>query len=49
MTDPWTSELLLISLLATFCGGAAWALEHEWFAAVFVTLAVVAGSQAYRR
>jgi hypothetical protein len=26
MTDPWTSELWLISLLATFCSGAAWAL-----------------------
>ena len=49
MTDPWTSELLLISLLATFCGGAAWALEHELFAAAFVAAAVVAGSQAYRR
>ena len=31
------------------CGGLAWAVDHELFAAVFVSLAVVAGSQAYRR
>jgi hypothetical protein len=49
MTDPRTSELLLLSLLATFCGAAAWMLGHELFAAVFLAAAVVAGSHAYRR
>jgi hypothetical protein len=48
MMDPRT-ELLLISLLATFCGGLAWRLGHELFAAAFFAAAVAAGSQAYRR
>jgi len=32
MLDRWTVELVLISLLAAFCGGLAWALGHELFA-----------------
>src|SRR5262249_60065862 len=31
MLDRRAVELLLISLLAVFCGGLAWALDHELF------------------
>ena len=40
MLDRWTVELVLISLLAAFCGGLAWALDHELFAVVFAAAAV---------
>ena len=33
-------ELVLISLLAAFCGGLAWALDHELFAVAFAAAAV---------
>src|SRR5262249_35620112 len=33
-------ELGLISLLAAFCGGLAWALDHELFAWAFAAAAV---------
>jgi hypothetical protein len=32
MLDRRAVELVLISLLAAFCGGLAWALDHELFA-----------------
>jgi hypothetical protein len=35
MMDRRVRELVLISLLAAFCGGLAWALDHELFAAAF--------------
>ena len=40
MLDRWTVELVLISVLAAFCGGLAWALDHELFAVVFAAAAV---------
>src|SRR5262249_47228476 len=40
MLDRWTVELVLISLLAAFCGGLAWALGHELFAVAFAAGAV---------
>ncbi len=33
-------ELVLISLLAAFCSGLAWALDHELFAVAFAAAAV---------
>jgi hypothetical protein len=33
-------ELVLISLLAAFCSGLAWALDHELFAVAFAATAV---------
>ena len=33
-------ELVLISLLADFCGKLAWALDHELFAVAFAAAAV---------
>ena len=33
-------ELVLISLLAAFCGGLAWALDHELFDVAFAAAAV---------
>ena len=33
-------ELVLISLLAAFCGGLAWALDDELFAVTFAAAAV---------
>jgi hypothetical protein len=33
-------ELVLISLLAAFCGGLAWTLDHELFAVAFAAAAV---------
>ena len=49
MIAPHTTDVLLISLLGTFCGAAAWMVGHELFAAVFLAAAVVAGSQVYQR
>ena len=40
MLDQRTVELVLISLLAAFCGGLAWALDHELFAVAFAAAAV---------
>ena len=34
-------ELVLISLLAAFCSGLAWALDHELFAVAFAAAAVM--------
>jgi hypothetical protein len=39
MLDRQAVELVLISLLAAFCGGLAWALDHELFAVVFAAAA----------
>jgi hypothetical protein len=36
----------MISLLAGFCGGLAWAHDQELFAAAFAVAAVVAGFEA---
>jgi formate dehydrogenase assembly factor FdhD len=35
MLDRRAVELVLISLLAAFCGGLAWALDHELFCCGF--------------
>jgi len=43
MLDRRAVELILISLLAAFCGGLAWALDHELFAVAF-TVAAVTGA-----
>ena len=40
MLDRRAVELVLISLLAAFCGGLAWALDHELFAVAFAAAAV---------
>jgi len=40
MMDRRAVELVLISLLAAFCGGLAWALDHELFAVAFAAAAV---------
>ena len=40
MLDRRALELVLISLLAAFCGGLAWALDHELFAMAFAAAAV---------
>jgi hypothetical protein len=40
MLDRRTVELVLISLAAAFCGGLAWALDHELFAVAFAAAAV---------
>jgi hypothetical protein len=40
MLDRWTVELVLISLLAAFCGGLAWALDYELFSVAFAVAAV---------
>jgi hypothetical protein len=42
-------ELVLISLLAAFCGGLAWAHGQEVSAAAFAAAAVVAGFEAPAR
>jgi hypothetical protein len=49
MMDQRVRELVLISVLAAFCGGLAWALDHELFAAAFAAAAVVAGFEARPR
>ena len=41
MLDRWTVELVLISVLAAFCGGLAWALDHELFAVAFAAAAIM--------
>ena len=48
MMDPWGRELFLICLLAAFCSGLAWVLDHELFAAAFAAAAVVAGPKRAR-
>ena len=40
MLDRRAVELVLISLLAAFCGGLAWALDDELFAIAFAAAAV---------
>jgi hypothetical protein len=42
-------ELILISALAAFCGGLAWAHDQALFAAAFAGAAVVAGFEARPR
>jgi hypothetical protein len=49
MMGPWEQELFLICLLAAFCGGVAWVLDRELFAATFAAAAFVAGYQARPR
>jgi hypothetical protein len=49
MMDQRVRELVLISLLAAFCGGLAWAYDQELFAAAFAAAAVVAGFEARPR
>jgi 4-hydroxybenzoate polyprenyltransferase len=49
MMGPWERELFLICLLAAFCGGVAWVLDRELFAATFAAAAVVAGYQVRPR
>ena len=46
MMDRRVVELGLISLLAAFCGGLAWALGHELFAVAFAAAAVTGASGA---
>ena len=46
MLDRRAVELVLISLLAAFCGGLAWALDHELFAVAFAAAAVTGASGA---
>jgi len=40
MLDRRVMELVLISLLAAFCGGLAWALDDELFAVAFAAAAL---------
>ena len=40
MLDRRAVELILISLLAAFCGGRAWALDDELLAVTFAAAAV---------
>jgi hypothetical protein len=47
--DQRVRELVLISLLAAFCGGLAWAHDQKFFAAAFAVAAVVAGFEARPR
>jgi hypothetical protein len=46
MLDRQVLELVLISLLAVFGTGLAWALDDQLFAAAFAGAAVVAGYAA---
>jgi len=46
MLDRRAVELVLLSLLAAFCGGLAWALDHEFFAVAFAAAAVTGASGA---
>jgi hypothetical protein len=49
MMDRRVRELVLISLLAAFCGGLAFAHDRQLFAAAFAAAAVVAGFEARPR
>jgi hypothetical protein len=49
MLDRRVLELVMISLLAAYGSGLAWALDHELFAAAFAGAAVVAGFAAIPR
>jgi hypothetical protein len=49
MWDRRMRELILISLVAAFCGGLAWAHDQQLFAAAFAAAAVVAGFEARPR
>jgi hypothetical protein len=49
MMDQRVRELVLISVLAAFCSGLAWAHDQELFAAAFAAAAVVAGFEARPR
>jgi hypothetical protein len=49
MMDRRVRELILISVLAAFCGGLAWAHDQQLFAAAFAGAAVVAGFAAQPR
>jgi len=46
MLDRRAVELVLLSLLAAFCGGLAWALDHELSAVAFAAAAVTGASGA---
>jgi hypothetical protein len=46
MMNRRVRELVLISLLAAFCGGLAWTHDQPLFAAVFAAAAVVAGTES---
>src|SRR5262249_2073424 len=46
MLDRRAVELVLLSLLTAFCGGLAWALDHELFAVAFAAAAVTGPSGA---
>jgi hypothetical protein len=48
MMNRRVRELVLISLLAAFCGGLAFAHDRQLFAAAFAAAAVVAGFAARR-
>ncbi len=49
MMNRRVRELVLISLLAAFCGGLAFAHDRQLFAAAFAAAAVVAGFAARPR
>ena len=49
MMNRRVRELVLISLLAAFCGGLAWDHDQKFFAAAFGAAAVVAGFEARPR
>ena len=49
MMNRRVRELVLISLLAAFCGGLAWTHNQELFAATFAAATVVAGFEARPR
>jgi hypothetical protein len=49
MMNRRVRELVLISLLAAFCGGLAFAHDRPLFAAAFAAAAVVAGFEARPR
>jgi hypothetical protein len=47
--DSRVRELIMISVFAAFCGGVAWALDAQFFPAVFAVASVIAGAAAIRR
>jgi hypothetical protein len=47
--DEKVRELALISLVACFALGLAWAYEADFFAMFFATAAAIAGVEAVRR
>jgi hypothetical protein len=47
--DSSVRELIIISLFAAFCAGVAWALDAQFFPAVFAVASVIAALEAIRR